>query len=105
MASYPICKIENESTKRFRIMAKLSIDHIKRDTLAFIHSHSQKDSKTLISPVKPLNPKHGIKGKRLCKWPNHERKPVLNMKYISKSTKYIKEDITKRPNKNPKSVH
>jgi hypothetical protein len=27
------------------------------------------------------------------------------MKYIRKSTKCIKEDITKRPNKNPKSVH
>jgi hypothetical protein len=41
----------------------------------------------------------------LGKWPNHERKPLPKMKYIRKSTKCIKEDITKRPNKNPKSVH
>jgi hypothetical protein len=41
----------------------------------------------------------------LGKWPNHERKPLPKMKYIRKSTKCIKEDITKRPNKNPKLVH
>jgi hypothetical protein len=40
MASNPICKIESEGNKSFRIMAKLSNDHNKRDTLAFIHSHS-----------------------------------------------------------------
>jgi hypothetical protein len=40
MASNPICKIGSEGTKSLRIMAKLSIDHNKRDTLAFIHSHS-----------------------------------------------------------------
>jgi hypothetical protein len=33
-------KLESEGTKSLRIMAKLSIDHNKRDTLAFIHSHS-----------------------------------------------------------------
>jgi hypothetical protein len=47
----------------------------------------------------------GLKGKRLGKWPNHERKPLPKMKYVRKSTKFIKVDITKRPNKNPKSVH
>jgi hypothetical protein len=57
------------------------------------------------SPLKPLNPKHGVNGERVGKWPNHGRKPLPKMKYIRKSTKCIKEDITKRPNKNPKSVH
>jgi hypothetical protein len=32
--------IGSEGTKSLRIMAKLSIDHNTRDTLAFIHSHS-----------------------------------------------------------------
>jgi hypothetical protein len=31
--------VVREGTKSFRIMAKLSIDHNERDTLAFIHSH------------------------------------------------------------------
>jgi hypothetical protein len=57
------------------------------------------------SPLRPLNPKHGIKGERVGKWPNHERRPLPKMKYIRKSTKCIKKDIAKRPNKNPKSVH
>jgi hypothetical protein len=39
------------------------------------------------------------------KWPNHKREPLPKMKYISKSTKWIKGDITKRPNKNPKTIH
>jgi hypothetical protein len=51
MASYPISKIENESTKSFRIMVELSIDNNKRDTLAFIHLTHEKDSKTLSSPL------------------------------------------------------
>jgi hypothetical protein len=32
--------LESEGTKSFRIMVKLSIDHNKKETLAFIHSHS-----------------------------------------------------------------
>jgi hypothetical protein len=40
-------KLESEGTKSFRIMAKLSIDHSKRDTIDTIHSHSWKGSKTL----------------------------------------------------------
>jgi hypothetical protein len=39
------------------------------------------------------------------KWPKHEKKPVPKMKFVRKSTKFIKEDIRRRPNKNPKSVH
>jgi hypothetical protein len=39
------------------------------------------------------------------KWPNHKREPLPKMKYISKSTKCIKRGITKRPNKNPKTIH
>jgi hypothetical protein len=32
-------------------------------------------------------------------------KPLPKMKYISNSTKCNKENITKRPHKNPKSIH
>jgi hypothetical protein len=39
------------------------------------------------------------------KWPNHKREPLPKMKYISRSTKCIKRSITKRPNKNPKTIH
>jgi hypothetical protein len=96
--------VVSAGTKSFRIMAKLSIDHKEKDALAFMHFFThEKDSKTLISPLEPLNPKHWIKGKRLCKWPNHEVKPLPKMKYINKSTKCSKGSITKRPNKNPKS--
>jgi hypothetical protein len=46
-----------------------------------------------------------IKGERVGKWPNHKREPLPKMKYISKPTQWIKGGITKRPNKNPKTIH
>jgi hypothetical protein len=36
MASNPMCKIGSEGTKTLIIMAKLSIDHQKKGTLAFL---------------------------------------------------------------------
>jgi hypothetical protein len=39
MASNPMSKIGSEGTKGLGIMAKLSLDHNTRDTLAFTHSH------------------------------------------------------------------
>jgi hypothetical protein len=36
MAYNPMCKIGSEGIKSLRIMAKLSIDHQKKVTLAFI---------------------------------------------------------------------
>jgi hypothetical protein len=105
MASNPMCKIGSEGTKSLRIMAKLSIDHQKKGTLAFIQFSPMNKVLNPNSPLKPLNPKHGIKRERVGKWPNHKREPLPKMKYISKSTKWIKGDITKRPNKNPKTIH
>ena len=97
--------MESEGTKSFRIMAKLSINHNKEENpmLHTMFTHKQ-DSKTLI-PLKPLNPKHGIKGERVGKWSKHKKEPLLKMKSISKATKFSKRNIAKRPNKNLKIVH
>jgi hypothetical protein len=59
----------SEGTQSFRGMVKISISHNKRENpiLHVMFTHKQ-DSKTL-SPSKPLNPNHGIKGE---KWANDQ---------------------------------
>jgi hypothetical protein len=63
MASNQICKIGSGGTKSLRVMAKLSIDHNKRYTLAFIHSHSWKDSKNINPLLSHLTLNMGLEGK------------------------------------------
>jgi hypothetical protein len=79
-------------------MAKLSINHNKKESLPFIQCSPT--SKIL----KPLNPNYGIKRERVGKEPKHTKEPLLKMKSISKATKLSKRNITKRPHKNPKSI-
>jgi hypothetical protein len=63
----------------------------------------EKGSKTLISPLEPLDPPNiGSKGK-LCKWPIHGLNPLPKLKYINIPTKYSKGGITKRSYKNPQN--
>jgi hypothetical protein len=47
----------------------------------------------------------GLKGREWAKYQNNKKEPLLKMKSISKSTKLSKRNITKRPHKNPKSIH
>jgi hypothetical protein len=47
----------------------------------------------------------GLKGKEWENDQNNKKEPLLKMESISKATKLIKRNITKRPNKNLKIVH
>jgi hypothetical protein len=63
-----------------------------------------KEVETLDPLLEPLAPKHWIKGKDKqmnISW----LKPLTKVKYINISTKFSKGNITKRPLKDPKSIH
>jgi hypothetical protein len=47
----------------------------------------------------------GLKGQEWENDQNNKKEPLLKMESISKATKLIKRNITKRPNKNLKIVH
>jgi hypothetical protein len=47
----------------------------------------------------------GLKGEEWANDQNNKKKPLLKMKSISKATKLSERNITKRPHKNPKSIH
>jgi hypothetical protein len=47
----------------------------------------------------------GLKGEEWANDQDNKKKPLLKMKSISKASKLSKRNITKRPHKNPKSIH
>jgi hypothetical protein len=47
----------------------------------------------------------GLKGEEWANDQNYKKEPLLKMKSISKATKLSKINITKRPHKNPKTIH
>jgi hypothetical protein len=47
----------------------------------------------------------GLKGEEWVNDQNNKKEPLLKMKSISKATKLSKRNITKRPHKNPTSIH
>jgi hypothetical protein len=47
----------------------------------------------------------GLMGEEWANDQNNKQEPLLKMKSISKATKLSKRNSTKRPHKNPKSIH
>jgi hypothetical protein len=59
--------MEGEGTQSFRGMVKISINHNKKGTPAFIQCSPIKKILKPYFVLKPLNPNHGIKGERVGK--------------------------------------